>query len=425
MYSRFRKPRRILSRSSVGTRLLAVGSASLLLAGTAAACGSGGGSASGASVVTLCVDAAATGANAANGGGVLEGTKAWVHYINAKGGEAGHTFEVVAENDNSDPATAASVARKCVTQDDASFILGPEQAATAAAAVPVANQLKTVMVETGSGWSDIGMSKADQHGYGFPVSPDNFQANALAMVQDVIKPMHLTRVAVLQTDGPETGLVGSYTRSIAKRFGITVVSVQSAEPGATNDTPEALKMMQASPQAVVIGLTPGPDTLTGIRAIRALNPTIPIGLCTAACVASSFVSALGASTGMKNVFLQGSPPELVQNLAGSSDPYAKAAVADTRTYLAALKSAGYTSSDSVTQDFHGWQASVILGQAIKTAGSTDTAAVRKALQHQNITVGGAFGFAFKRTPQNYDNCVAVLATVDTVQPDGSLKIFKP
>src|SRR5579862_8076284 len=150
------RPRRlkVLARATAGA---------LLVAGAAAACSSGGGGGGGSanSTITICEIAATSGPFSALGTNDELGATAWAAMVNKAGGVQGHQVKLVPENDASTPATAAALVHKCVSQDHANFIFGPESTATTAAAVPVANQLQTVLLGWGSGWANQGISAAN------------------------------------------------------------------------------------------------------------------------------------------------------------------------------------------------------------------------------------------------------------------------
>src|SRR6202012_4140782 len=121
----------------------------LLVAGVAAGCSSGGGGgASASSPITICEIAATSGPFAQLGTNDELGATAWAATVNKSGGLMGHKVTLVQENDASDPATAAALVHKCVTQGHANYISGPEETSTASAAIPVANQLQEVLL----GW---------------------------------------------------------------------------------------------------------------------------------------------------------------------------------------------------------------------------------------------------------------------------------
>src|ERR1700743_3907938 len=141
------------------------------------ACGSGGGSGSATanSQIIVCEVAATSGPFTQLGSTDRQGADAYVKQINKQGGVLGHKITLVKENDQSNPAQAASLVRKCVTQDHANFIFGPEETSTAAAAMPVADSLQTIMLGWQSGWEDIGLSDSILHSqYVVPALGDVF-----------------------------------------------------------------------------------------------------------------------------------------------------------------------------------------------------------------------------------------------------------
>src|SRR5258708_6674807 len=142
-------------------RLKGLGSAAagaVLIAGLAAGCGSSGGASGGGagSPLTISEIGATSGPFAQLGTNDELGASAWAAMVNKAGGILRHKVTLVQENDASDPANAAALVRKCVTQVHANFIFGPEETATASAAIPIANQLQEVMLGWQSGWAGQG-----------------------------------------------------------------------------------------------------------------------------------------------------------------------------------------------------------------------------------------------------------------------------
>ena len=137
-----RSLRRTLGYAAVGA---------ILVGGLVAGCGStasSGGSSN--SPLVICEVVATAGPFAQLGTSDELGATAWADNVNKAGGILGHKVKLVPENDSSDPATAAALVRKCVTQVHANFIFGPEETATVAAGVPIANNLHEVTISMGS-----------------------------------------------------------------------------------------------------------------------------------------------------------------------------------------------------------------------------------------------------------------------------------
>ena len=406
-------------------RLRVLGSAAagvVLAAGLAAGCSSGGGSsaASGAPL-TVCEIAATSGPFAQLGDNDELGATAWADMVNKAGGVLGHKITLVPENDASDPATAAALVRKCVTQVHANFIFGPEETATASAAVPIANELKEVTLGWQSGWAGQGISAANLTSYAFPGIGNVFFADDLATITQLIVPRHYTRVAVIEDNAP--GGLGNtqYMQSLASQNGYSVVASQITNPGATDDTPQALNLLKANPQIIVLGLIPGPDTITFIKAVRAQNPTIPISECSG-CATSTFVNAVGGATAMQNVYMIGTPENVLSAIPSNST--SAPALTDTRAYIAAMKAAGLGSANDIDEGGEGWDTGRELADAITAAKSVKAGDVKNALQKQKLTVGGIVMYQWTRSSSDYSSMNGSgNSAMVTVGTDGSFNVL--
>jgi ABC-type branched-subunit amino acid transport system substrate-binding protein len=403
---------RVIGRAAVGT---------LLAAGLATGCGiASGASISSSGDIVICEVAATAGPFAQLGTDDEMGATAWADMINKTGGILGHKVQLVQENDASDPATTAQLVRKCVTQVRANFIFGPEETSTASAAIPLANDMHEVLLGWESGWADQGISSANLDSYSFPGIGNVFFADDLATVTQLIVPRHYTRVAVIEDDAP--GGIGNsqYVASLGPRYGFHVVATQTTTPGATDDTPQALNLLKAQPQIIVLGMIPGPDTITAIKAIRSQDPTIPISECSG-CATSNFIDAAGGAAAMKNVYLIGTPENV---LSAVPDTKANAAaLADTRAYIAAMKAAGLGNAMDIDEGGEGWDTGQELTAAIEKAHSFSENAVRDALQHQTLVTGGIQCYFWKRSPSDYADITQILSSVVTVASNGSFNVL--
>lgn len=409
---------------SCARRLRVIGRAAAgvaLIAGLAVGCSSGNGASGGGSGnLVVCEIAATSGPFAQLGVDDELGATAWADMVNKAGGILGHKVQLVPENDASDPATAAALVRKCVTQVHANFIFGPEETSTASAAVPIANNLHEVMLGWQSGWTGQGISDANLHSYSFPGIGNVFFADDLATVTQLIVPRHYTRVAVIEDNAP--GGLGNtqYVQSLASQYHYSVVASQITNPGATDDTPQALNLLKANPQIIVLGLIPGPDTITFIKAVRAQNPTIPISECSG-CATSTFVAAVGGPAAMKNVYLIGTPENVLSAVPSTSA--SAPALADTNAYIAAMKAAGMGSATQIDEGGEGWDTGRELAAAIEAAKSTSPDAVKNALASQTLVTGGIQCYFWKRSPSDYANITQILSAVVTVGSTGSFDVL--
>jgi ABC-type branched-subunit amino acid transport system substrate-binding protein len=422
----FRKPYAVLARLPLRSRRLrVVGSAAasaVLVVGVAAGCGSsgGGGGTSASSPITICEIAATSGPFAQLGVDDELGATAWAAMVNKAGGVLGHKVTLVQENDASDPATAAALVHKCVTQVHANFIFGPEETSTSSAAIPVANQLQEVLLGWQSGWTGQGISNANLTSYSFPGIGNVFFADDLATITQLIVPRHYTRVAVIEDNAP--GGLGNtqYVQSLASKYGYQVVASQITNPGATDDTPQALNLLKANPQIIVLGLIPGPDTITFIKAVRAQNPTIPISECSG-CATSTFVNAVGGASAMQDVYLIGTPENVISAIPSTSAT--SAGLADTKAYIAAMQADGLGSANDISEGGEGWDTGRELAAAITTAKSISPGDVKNALQHQTLVTGGIQVYYWQRSPSNYANITQIDSAVVTAGANGSFNVL--
>lgn len=372
----------------------------------------------GASPIVICNISASSGPFQVLGQHDTNGAKAWAAFVNRSGGLLGHRVRLVTENDESSAATAADVARKCVSEDHAQFVLGPESSTTSDATIPILNAMHVVSVSEQVGWAGTGLSKAAMHGYAFPAVGNIPFVYDEVSAKDIIKVHHYTRVGVVQDNLPGVS-TATDVKKLAKTYGYKVVNVQTVEPGATDDTPQVLALLAAKPQYVVLGTFPGTDTLTFIKAMRAQDPTLPLGLC-GSCMLPSFISAAGGPSGMKDVYMNGSSGELVTKCPRNAQT--KAGITDTATYIAAMRAFGLKSGNDLDNDNIGWDAGRALQGAVLKARSLSEAKVRKAFMRQEIALGGANAVYFARSPENYGNMPKSIVPITVVEPSGVLHV---
>lgn len=227
-------------------------------------------------------------------------------------------------------------------------------------------------------------------------------------------------MAVIEDNAP--GALGNtqYMQSLASKYGYQVVASQITNPGATDDTPQALNLLKANPQVIILGLIPGPDTITLIKAVRAQNPTIPISECSG-CATSSFVAAAGGATAMQNVYLIGTPENVLSAIPSTSAT--APALADTKAYIAAMKAAGLGSANQIDEGGEGWDTGRELAAAIETAKSISPGDVKNALEHQTLVTGGIQCYYWARSSSDYSNITAIDSAVVTVGAGGSFNVL--
>src|ERR1700734_2763603 len=298
----------IRRRTPFNLAKVAGAAAILLAAGGRAACGTSGGgnSASANSPIVVCSDEALAGPYAQIGETDNWGSQAYFKHVNATGGILGHKVDYISLNNQSRGSESELLARKCIQTYHAQFIVGPESGADTESALPIAIANKTILISLSSGWQTNGYPASELNSWGFPGFYDVFYEDQFASVQDLIVPRHYTRVALLEDNCGSVCLANQGTvQALAKKDGFQLVTTQIDQVGATDVTPQALAMLGAKPQIILLGLVPGTDSITAIKAIRAQDPTIPISECSG-CEIPSFVSAAGGPTAMQKIYVLGS-----------------------------------------------------------------------------------------------------------------------
>jgi ABC-type branched-subunit amino acid transport system substrate-binding protein len=386
-----------------------------------AACGGSSNSlASKSSPINICGDLALSGAYSQLGQTNNWGLQAYVKWIDAHGGLKGHQVHYNVIDNQSQPAKAALVAQKCIKQDHATFVAGPESGADADAAMPIAIASKTIMVTESSGWQTNGYKNLTS--YGFPGFYDVFYNDQLASVQNVIVPQHMTRVAVIQNQcGPVCTVNQQTVQQLATKYHFKLVASQTVPLTATNITPQVLSLLQAKPQIILLGLVPGPPSITAIRAIRDQDPNIPISECSA-CELPSFVSAAGGATNMQHVYVLGSMQTWLQHAQQGTSTLDKQTAASISLYFQAMKAAGLNSTNQLVNSQVGFDTGLEIGWAVTHAPSLSEDDMYHTLQHLKTNT---MGIQWDRTPQNYENISAVDAAMEVIKPNGQAVLYNP
>jgi len=85
----------------------------------------------------------------------FNGVELWRDQVNARGGLLGRQVELVVYDDRSDPATAARLYEKLITDDNVDLLFGPWGSASAATASAVANKHSRIFINSGGASEQI------------------------------------------------------------------------------------------------------------------------------------------------------------------------------------------------------------------------------------------------------------------------------
>jgi ABC-type branched-subunit amino acid transport system substrate-binding protein len=371
--------------------------------------------------INVCGDLALSGVYTQIGATDNLGAEAFFKYVDSHGGIDGHKVIYTYINNQSQPAEAEAIAKECVLQKHANFIVGPESGADTEPAMPIAIAYHVPLISLSSGWKSNGYPASEETSYAFPGFYNVFKQDDLATVQQLIVPRHYKRVALIMDNCGSVCLANKqYMQNYAKQYHFQLVATTTFPLGATNITANVLSLLAAKPQIIVFGLVPGTDSITAIKAIRAQNPTIPISECSA-CELPSFISAAGGAKAMQNIYVLGSMQDWLTAAEQGTSKEAKLTAAGLKAYFAGMRAAGFTSENDIDNSQEGWDAGLEIQFAIEKAHTTSEPQVMHALQHLDINT---LGIVWTRTPTNYESYSQVLAAMEIIKPNGQPALYK-
>jgi branched-chain amino acid transport system substrate-binding protein len=290
--------------------------------------------------------------------------------MNAGAGVNGHKVQFIIEDDQSNPAMAATAINKLITQEGVSAMIGSSSTGATLAMVPVAMSAKVTQVCCAAGTAITSPVKM----YVFRTPPTDSMAidRVLAYLTKTLK---VKQIAILH-DANAFG-TGGATELAAKapKVGITVVANESYGSTDTDMTPQLTKIKQTPAQALVVwGTNPGPASIA--KNMQQLGMTIPF-IGSHGIANKTFITLAGtAANGV--VFPAG------RMLIPSSIPTGTAWRNAVDKFTADYKTA--YGKDADTFAAHGWDAGLILTNAMKTAG-TDKALIQSTVQKTKGLVG--------------------------------------
>ena len=203
-----------------------------------------------------------TGSTATFGDSTRKGIDLAIEEINAAGGVKGRQLQVLVEDDEGKPESAAAVVQKLIDQDKVVAVLGEVASSRSLAAAPICQRAGIPMITP----SSTNPKVTEVGDYIFRVCfIDEFQGKVMAQVaKDELK---ATKAAIL-TDVKNDYSVGlaQYFKSAFTQGGGTVVAEESYSEGDKDFNGVLTKIKGSSPDVIVI---PGYYTEVGLIAQQA------------------------------------------------------------------------------------------------------------------------------------------------------------
>ncbi|MFM0245581.1 amino acid ABC transporter substrate-binding protein [Paraburkholderia sediminicola] len=244
-----------------------------------------------------------TGIFAAAAPSELNSYELWREQVNAAGGlsiggKEKRPVEFVVYDDQSDPAQAARIYEKLITQDKVDLVMAPYGTPTHVAVVPVLERYKMPMVGNTAASAKLRGLNARHIWFVTGAFPDRVASGLVQMM----KASNVKSVALLVNVSPFSKEVQSFLEPALKAQGIqTVVSVEYP-PDIKDMTVQLLKVKAAHPEAV-LSLSYPADSTIYVQQAKELGIATPFQFVLLGPGASFFPKLLGSAT--NNILMMG------------------------------------------------------------------------------------------------------------------------
>ncbi len=309
-----------------------------------------------ADTIKLGVAGAHSGDLASYGLPTLNAAKLVVGDMNAKGGVLGKKIEILAEDDVCKPEVAANVGSKLVSEK-ATVVLGHICSGATKAALNTYNEAKIVTMSPSA--TNVDLTKSgDYKNFFRTISPDD--AQAMLQVEFALNKLKVKKVAIIHDKGDYGKGLAEFAKDFFEKKGVNPVLFEGITPGAVDYSAIVQKIKFSGADAVLYG---------------GYHPE-----------AAKIVSGMKKKK-MKTLFISddGVRDDTFIKVAGkyaegvyatgpidtSKNPMAVAAIEQHKKVYGSDPGAFYLNA---------YAASLCLLEAINKAGSTDFAAVTKALR---------------------------------------------
>jgi branched-chain amino acid transport system substrate-binding protein len=198
-----------------------------------------------------------------------------VDQINKAGGINGRPIVLVMGDTESDPAKAATIAKKFIHSDKVAAIIGPTSTGEGMQVKKIVEEAGVPIFMTVGGDPPI-MQQTGPFTYIFK-SPQR-SSTAVQKLYGYLKDKKMTKVALLTASDPFGKDGAVWLKKLAPEFGITLVAEESFGPKDTDMTPQLTKIKNANPQAIICW-TIGPAGAIVAKNKAQLGIKIPLFQC--------------------------------------------------------------------------------------------------------------------------------------------------
>jgi branched-chain amino acid transport system substrate-binding protein len=291
----------------------------------------------------------------------VNAAKLVIDQVNAKGGINGKKIELLVEDDVCKPEVATNSATKLVSQG-AEVVLGHICSGATKSALPIYTNANILVMSPSATNPELTYS-GEYPNFFRTIAPDDMQAKV--DVDFALNKLGHTKIAVIHDKGDYGKGFAEFAKSFVEKSGkAEVVLFEGVTPGAVDYSAIVQKIKKSGAQAVIFGgYHPEAAKIVGMMKKKRLKIDF---LSDDGVKDDTFIKVAGADA--EGVYASG-PKDTTGN------PLSKAAFAEHKKVFNADAGAFYENA---------YTAALAMVNAIEKAGSTDLAALKKALQTEKV-----------------------------------------
>jgi branched-chain amino acid transport system substrate-binding protein len=193
------------------------------------------------------------------------GVELWRDQVNARGGLLGRQIEIVLYDDRSDPATAARLYERLITNDNVDLLLSPWGSASCATASAVAEKHKRVFINSGGASESI-----HQRGFKYVFQSAPPISAYVEGVAPLAEKHGFKSMAIVSRDYSAARDMAKVLEKTAKEKNIQIVQNEYFPAGTSDFSSNIAKGRQSSPD-IWIGVGYPNEAIETIRQFRSVN----------------------------------------------------------------------------------------------------------------------------------------------------------
>ncbi len=327
-----------------------------------------------------------------------------VEKINKEGGVNGKKIKLIIKDSGSKPENAVSLAKQLIDEENVLAIIGPSTSGETMQIKNICQENKTILISCAAA-EDIINPVAS-----FVFKVPQSDSDAVRQIYRIMKAKAITKIGVITSNDGYGVAGGKQLANLAAENGITIAFSESYDKQETDLTGILTKVKGKDVQAVVNWSIVPAQSLVA-KNMKQIGLDVPL-FQSSGFGNIKYVQA-GGEAANGTIFPCGRL--LVAEELPNDHPQKAVLIGYKNDYESRFK------EDASTFGGHTYDALLVLTEAIKKAGSTDTQKVRDALENLKGVIGIAGQFNF--SPKNHSGLDMNAYEVLTVK-DGKFAIYK-